>query len=1333
MIKGAGLLNFFFNTESYGLLTLPACAASFEFSVTLTPLEVTYLGPDGIIKTREAGPVKEEYTLSVNIQDIDFSHLMASYGELSILTEGNVVNDFINLSLTGTEYVDSRIVSPESVFVFDVTNNTFMQKVTSSPTSSAQYFVDWANNKIEFHPDSTGDDFDIVINNPSQRLGTIGHNEFFELVDNVSFQGKFFATTSDGPYSLVIDNLDRISSPVYNHAESSLSIQYKAVRSTDVDNDRKPFRMYAENLEGVQTGDDPLIAVIVFADFPDSFAPCASSTLNLAGVATLVSNPDSLPVETVDFTSIFDFATPGTETINFTTDAQGVFNIIYTVDDNLVYPTDGFFTVFTVLTGDIAFQKAIDVLPEPVFPFAANLTKGVLEQQSITVSGTGKAGETVTLASTNLDGLFNGTVVEVLLNNSWSISDFLPATVTAGTSYSITATHSVVTDTPVVLNETVQVRNFDPQLTHAFPFYTASPVSLQNFATVRPNQDIDIQVESPDLVFVLTTVTSDDLGNFFLTYTIPSTEQDKLLTYTFTEVSTTTTVILNLQSPEFNVTPLLSVDAGQGDLQAGEDSLAFTFAGSDQYLFTFSLYDADNNFINNIQLTGLGNSTNIAGLIVINMPFLLTPGNTKLEVTETIHNTVAVEPIPVANANIVEGLTAEITSPGIIVPDGSITFSGLGPVGATIDLNVFSTPYNTTAASDQTWQIIVPVSAVQPVGMYTATVTTSGLLPFQVDIDFDVVSPALTLTACPPSLLFTGGQGANLSLNGDILPGKDVTITFAGLDGRAPVVITGDQDGNWQYLTFIDWLPSGTYTITITSPGETTIICNGSHEGRLDFPNLIVFTQGDTGNSVLVRGPENTTINFNVDGVLETTVSQLTNALGFTTLNLPDISLVALAPDSGTVNIETATLTQSAAPGYGILVRVPITINVSNPSTLAAGGLPVLWINSNFLVVGALPTNGIYGFTAIGSTSDFSLLTAASDAYTANLDTSDEAGIADLTVSTISQPFGNEQFIVSPVTTFELPQTMIVNNIYDAVIFSDDGTLAEILITSPVDGTLLLETGTVGETVSGEFRVQLDTTGLTEGVDITFSLKTEYFSFEPQDRPLGGFSSGLPSALVANVNGVIGVQKLPSFAPTNVDLTTDNQPINEAGFLPDLTSDAVFSWTAPLNLFGFQFYLLESYQNAATSWTTFSFPTGTSEVISDLTRGYRLTAVYDGFIYSPPEYAPSTEGVIFAKSVPSINVGADGQNNSDLTPVVPSPFFTFTNIRPTDEDPFTSVNVGADGQNNSNLTPAAPFPFFTFTTIRPTDEDSLLTNVGADGQNNSDLTPAVPSPFFTTL
>ena len=1291
MIFGTEDASLQIQTENYGTILFPQCLSSFELEMKVQDKPVKYLNSEGIITTRENQISSEEYVLTIEIDDIEFTKIQQSLSELSIFTSNNILKEtFYICPLQSTTYVDSRIITANT-FVFCSTDRVIMKKVDEAGdvNDPYEYHVDFLTNTLTFNSTEVGKTFCVVVEQGGAQLGTIGSPTEFEKFGKVGFQGKFVTTSGDGPYILSIPRLERISGPDLKSNGSSMSIEYLCVRDEVANSDRKPFRIYTEGVEGQNIGDEELEASLLITPIPEEWT---GSFLNVAGQLQLINNPDDLPIEEVTFTLRFDFAILGTEEINIVPDTSGFFSAQWETRNNLAFPETGFFTATLDETGAVFYQQNI-LVPEPApIEFAANLLGGDFEFVEIEVKGTGDAGATVSFASVNLGGLFNGSSVTVRTDNTWRITGVLPATVTGGTSYTITVSHPGFSD--IVLNGNVGIRNFAPTLTFADFYKTGLESTLIGDGKYRANQEYTLEIKSPDLTFYDETATSDNEGNLNWDFTIPVSEQGKALTWTFEETSTATIIVLNNTAPQYDINIGFTVDTGQGELIAGVDSLTGTVDVSEGHRVTINLRDNTTAIIGSTFV-----EPGVVGFQAYSVPIGISAfgGPYSVEATATLHNTAVISPLNIGDADIKEGLEAEIDE-GIVFPTKVITFSGIGPAGATIDLDVFSTPFSTTAnAIDKSWSIMVTVGGAQALGPYTATITTPALPSEVRTVDFNVVDPPLSVNACPVGTVFSGGEDPLFGFSGITRPDRDITITFTGLGGLLPVIITPDVSGNWEFLLVVNWLPSGVFSVTFDDGFSAPVVCNGVQEGAItSTPEALEVVQGATGNSVLLRGPDNEILNVVVSGdefnTFETNQSLLTNGLGFATLNLADVPLLTQVPETGLIQVSTDSGTNSRNFSYTISARIPITIEIGTPSTIGAGSQPILFTNTIFNVTGNIPENGIYGFSAIGAADDFTLVQVGTppDTYQASLQTKSTGGIATLTVSTVFQESAIKQFVVSPPISFEIPSSLITPQVYDLKIFSEEGELVQFLITGTIDGEIAVITDVIPP--SGELLYVFDTTGLIDGQTITFTISNEFFQFEPQQRLLGGFNSGLPDAPIVEVYSTFS-QSYPDLQVQNSSLVIDNSIITEFGLSSEITSSLIAQWQPPLFTFGLEQYLIEKYNSG---WALETVTSNLSFTLTTATDNVRVTAQYSGQLEESPVYILNDPNSRYGKDILlDVEVHSETVDEEVFTPEEAT-FFVF--ITPDSrEDSLVNSDVYSETVNEEVVFPEET-PFFTIIT-----------------------------------
>lgn len=824
-------------------------------------------------------------------------------------------------------------------------------------------------------------------------------------------------------------------------------------------------------------------------------------------------------------------------------------------------------------------------------------------------------------------------------------------------------------------------------------YITGLPIQLVNTQKVRANKDVRVRAATNFSTIVDTIVTSDTSGSFVLPFTIPTSEQNRLITWTFTELETSNVVVRTSTTPRFDKNIILTVDSVSGSLVAGQDSVTGTVLVSQGYGVTLNLINELNQNIGSVSISDQQGVSNFS----IQIEEQIVPTSTyMIKAIADIHDVKQISFV----ATILEAVTIENVS-GLIYPGRVFNVSGLGPANGTINLNLFGIDTLVNVPSNQQWS--VSVTAPPTLGSYLAVATGSNGVQSSKQIEVETVS--LTLDFCNTGVSLTNTAGNFASFSGRLLPSKLLTVTFTGLD-ISSVSVVPNADGEWELEVSQSWLSPGSWSATFSAPGETPILCSGTHAPALRFiPEELTLKQGDTNNSVQIRGLPSSTYNYLVSGILSSSGSITTNSFGFATINLPDVPLLANTVSGGLITID------SSSASYEVNPRVPITINVSNPSALI-NDTTVLFTNSNFNVVGAIPTNGIYSLSGIGSLQSFSLTNANLDMYTALLQTT-EPGELELTVATVFQPSVKASYIVSEPISFNIPTAMVGGVTYPITITSVPGELVQLEISGDADGDIVFIVGEIP--LSGTYTYNFDTSQLSTGQILYFTISNLYFSFEPQERTLAGLNNLEPPFDLA-INTYTGA-RFPSIEPQNVVEIIDSQPINEAG--TPYQSGLVSRWSPPLNTTNFLYYYVEQY-TPALGWQFIEITSNNSVEYSPV----RVTAIYESNTISAPVYSSSSGG-LQAKSAQSLKLNTI---NSATVIDVPEAGTLYTAIVPnSQEDPIT---LTLNTYNNSDviIVPEA-LPFYS----------ALLTNFQEDTQAlglftfNSATTVIIleNSPFFT--
>ena len=227
---------------------MPQCVATFAFDVRTNTAKSTFLGSDGIIKTREVAVVSEEASLQLEVQDVDYVAMQTALGEMAEFVENREEIEEINLCpVVSTGYPSSLFTNQTSAWAYDNTDRVIMTKVLGAPASKYEYQVDTVLKQVNFHPDLIGNVVSLLVRRTPLSRGTIGKQDNFLIIQRYSFQGELITTSPDGPYILDIPYMEKKDLPTIAADGSSLRMSFCAVHGGDAQNDRKPWRFITKN------------------------------------------------------------------------------------------------------------------------------------------------------------------------------------------------------------------------------------------------------------------------------------------------------------------------------------------------------------------------------------------------------------------------------------------------------------------------------------------------------------------------------------------------------------------------------------------------------------------------------------------------------------------------------------------------------------------------------------------------------------------------------------------------------------------------------------------------------------------------------------------------------------------------------------------------------------------------------------------------------------------------------------------------------------------------------------------------------------------------------
>ena len=824
---------------------------------------------------------------------------------------------------------------------------------------------------------------------------------------------------------------------------------------------------------------------------------------------------------------------------------------------------------------------------------------------------------------------------------------------------------------------------------------------LVNESTVRPNQPINIVAAVAGFPQLLSaSVTSSPIGSFRLPFTIPIEQASRPITWTFTEVNTSTVVIRNDTTPQFDPNIFLSIDS-LGTVIGGQGSITGTVKASQGYDLLIELIQGDGSVASSQTRSNFGPINR--QVFSLPVPVNIKPGPYLIRTSAALHKTLTVP----LNAVILEGVTIN-NIPGLVYPGRPLTITGTGPQSQTITVNAFGTNYSVVVNGSKTWSLAV--SAPLTAGTQTITATTvDGAVS---NLSFTVATVSLTLNSCP--LVVQTNSVTGLSFSGTLLPTKQVTAAFTGID-QSPVVVSPDPDGSWQFSINPDWQDQGSYTITFSSPGETSIVCSGSTTPRLRFtPSNLTVKQGDSAGFVQVRGLPLANYFYNISGALTATGAVLTNSLGVAQVPIPAVPQLVQTNSLATLAIGSTTLPIS------VEAEIPGTINIPTPSAIV-GSQKILWTNGSYDVTGSISDSGIFNLLARGVPGTITINTVGANSYGATLATSASAGFLDLILDIYRQPSVSERVIISPPISFSIPNRILKGPALIPInITSDAGELIQLTITGSVDGVLQKVVDTVPG--GGTYTYNLDTSQLSFPQELSFEICNQYFCFLPQTRQVSALSDLEPPlnlSINISTNNVLFNPNRVFSGATNLDSSV----VNEAGYGP-YGSLLEISWAAPASLIDFDSYLIEKYNLSTGQWDAL-LTTNSNKLSPVLANdGYRVTPKYFNQYGNIPFYIPPVGGFL-SKSASMLELRSSTLMTAVSTPPGASFFVSLTSLSYTDSQA-TFLNISSS--LNQIITPPGASFFVSLTSLSYTE--IVLTSLNSSTQLTQIITPQ-GTPFFT--
>ena len=185
-------------------------------------------------------------------QEVDFNTYQLALGEIATRTTGEFIYEEVDIPrLTSLTYFDARINAgnKDNIGIYGVTDRHVVRQGTGTYDVDPNIvYIDDVAQTIEFDTTALGKAYNIQIPVSTTDISCIGGNssngEFYDL----SFEGAFFTTANDGPYTIIVPHLRRLTTPSLSVGvglSTNYTVSFQAVCGDDDEYERKPFRIYA--------------------------------------------------------------------------------------------------------------------------------------------------------------------------------------------------------------------------------------------------------------------------------------------------------------------------------------------------------------------------------------------------------------------------------------------------------------------------------------------------------------------------------------------------------------------------------------------------------------------------------------------------------------------------------------------------------------------------------------------------------------------------------------------------------------------------------------------------------------------------------------------------------------------------------------------------------------------------------------------------------------------------------------------------------------------------------------------------------------------------------
>ena len=546
----------------------------------------------------------------------------------------------------------------------------------------------------------------------------------------------------------------------------------------------------------------------------------------------------------------------------------------------------------------------------------------------------------------------------------------------------------------------------------------------------QPTSPIRVDRLVAGIVDEVNFVDSDDQGNFSHPTNIDQSLAGQQIEYKFTNLETSEVVSRFYDLPPLSDVPL---------------NLIFPttiYTGSDQYgsyqvfpgvAITGEITAPDNSQFSDLSKPGVVNSSND-----LNISF---PLGTPEGIYQAEISAIGYPKSATASIDVIYGFEIELITPdGLVFPGDNHTISLKGKPNITVDVTAFGVTNQVTLDANGDGVATITIPANPTFGTETANIVVPDF-PFSVTADLRVDNPTdYILSANFPDFIPTNG-GETPEVTGLALPGKIVTVSIPELSYSDTA--TSDINGDWKAgLPTFSWQASGTFNISASSPGETTVNGTGNHKPQIEIvsqPQNIV--QGSLETAFDVRGDANSQVVVTINNQ---SITYSTNSTGLATAIFPAIPLLIEVPVSFAVVVSHPN-PPLLSDDFEVQIdaRVPLSVVIANSETIG-DVQDLLFVDTQYTITGNAPGQSIassqLSLIPVGNLANFSFDSHDNDLYSATITTGSEPSQLTITASVPNQPIEVSSYQIVYPLSLTVPQGEIKH---------DDLTLTITATTTP--------------------------------------------------------------------------------------------------------------------------------------------------------------------------------------------------------------------------------------------------------------------------------------------